>query len=62
MKTQIGQLKQKFLVLAVLPAALFLVGCPYPGGGWAPDPDPDAEPQLEYDAGFVVGFAQDSED
>lgn len=60
MKTQIGQLKQKLLVLAVLPTAVFLAGCPYPGG-WIPDPDPDPDPQLEYDAGFVVGFAQDSE-
>lgn len=60
MKTQIGQLKRKLLVLAVLPTAVLLAGCPYPGG-WNPDPDPDPDPQLEYDAGFVVGFAQDSE-
>lgn len=53
MKTNMMQFKQKALMLATLPAAMFLAGCPYPGGV--------TDPQVEYDAGFVVGFAQDSE-
>jgi hypothetical protein len=54
MYTQLKQIKQKVLMAAALPAAaLLLAGCPYPDGG--------TTPQMEYDAGFVVGFAQDDE-
>lgn len=41
-------------VAAVLLSAGLLSGCPVP-----PDGNPD--PQAEYDAGFLVGFARDSE-
>jgi hypothetical protein len=39
--------------ITVAPLALLLAGCPYGGG--------TIDPKVEYDAGFVVGFAQDSE-
>lgn len=51
---QIKNVRQMALMAAALPAGLLLAGCPYPGGGIT-------DPQLEYDAGFVVGFAQDNE-
>lgn len=53
MKTKLAQFKQKALIGAVLPVAFMLAGCPYPGGV--------TDPQAQYDAGFAVGFATDSE-
>lgn len=49
----------KWTVVAVLPLAVLLAGCPRPGGGGGGGGGVD--PKIDYDAGFVVGFAQDSE-
>lgn len=58
MNTQMMNQMKKALVVAVLPATLLLSGCPdYPGGGGGGG----GNAQLRYDAGFVVGFAEDAE-
>ena len=54
MNTCFKHLNPRALALVLVPGILLLAGCPrYPGG--------IDDPQLEYDAGFAVGFAEDSE-
>lgn len=53
MNTSINYIGPKGLALALVPLALLLAGCPVTGV--------TIDPNVQYDAGFVVGFAQDSE-
>lgn len=46
-------LKAQTLALAAVPLGLLLAGCPQGGV--------NIDPKIEYDAGFVVGFAEDGE-
>ncbi len=68
MKNLLQILKRRRLQVALVPVALLLAGCPayYPGTGTGTGTGGGGGGnvntyQIEYDAGFVVGFAQDSE-
>lgn len=59
MNTLLKSLKKNALYVALVPATIALTGCPvYTGGGTGGGGNTD---QIQYDAGFLVGFAQDVE-
>jgi len=53
MSIVMNKLQHKVIVLAAVPLGLLLAGCPQGG--------PVIDPKIDYNAGFVVGFAEDAE-